>query len=169
MFGSELALEFYHDDIASKVKEFFQHDTAQSLAKHIKNSEEFEIQDSLIIPMREYSSILAEYDTENLAKIMYKLLDEVRPDLAKTMDILGEEAAIWFYKCVDAIRDRVVNPARYEEETDKALTIKVTCSCGKSWRIFKENIQDIKACPFCGASSENETDTSSETISEEEK
>lgn len=154
-FGAELALEFYHDDIAARVKDMFQQHTIESLAQLIKNSEEFKVPDSFVTSMREYEGVVRGYGTETLAKIIYELLGEVRPDLAKTLDVLGDEAAAWFLRCTEAIRDKILNPERYKEEIEKALTVMVTCdSCHRSFRIFREDAESMAMCPFCGAKGE---------------
>lgn len=171
MFGAELALEFYHDNLIVAVKELFKNTTAESLAQLIQNSEELSDTDSFVAAASEYRGILQEYDFENLAKIVFELLTEVRPDLTKTMDIIGEPAAMWFTMNVQALRDKIVSPERYMEEADKVLMVKVTCeSCEKTFRIYREDVPSMKMCPFCGSLAEAEPHAEEQPeMSEEEE
>jgi ssDNA-binding Zn-finger/Zn-ribbon topoisomerase 1 len=87
--------------------------------------------------------------------MLFEIICDVRPDIAKTLDLLGNEGVTWFLRCTEAIRDSIVNPERYNEEIEKSLTVQVTCDkCNKSFRIFREDVPEMKMCPFCGASGE---------------
>lgn len=150
MFGSELALEFYHDDIANAIKEFCQQFTPESLTQLIKSSGAPDMSSSFYGYLCEYRQLLSEYDVERLAKVFFELITEVRPDLGNVLVSQGNNAATWLYRCTEIIRDKVVNPERYAEELEKALMVKVTCdNCNKSFKIFKEDAELMQCCPFC--------------------
>ena len=145
MFGTELAVEFYHDGFVSLVGELFRHYDAKSLGQLINNSEPLAIPNSFIELANEYSSIIKEYDAEKLAKTIFELLCEVRPDLGATIAQADDDGAAWLLRCTMMVRDRIVNVEKYTEEVDKAQTVKITCdNCGKSLRIFRDNIKEIK-------------------------
>ena len=152
MFGAALALEFYQADILEITKEFCAPHTPESWKQLIHNTKPFIPPSSFFDAMAEYKSFIKDYTTERLAEKMLELIYEVRPDLSDIILSSPEEGTerAWFYRCIEMIRDRIVNPERYMEELEKAQMVKVTCeSCGKSWRIFKENAEEIKQCPFC--------------------
>lgn len=155
MFGSELALEFYHNEIVSIAEGFCQSFTIESLTQAIKDSKAPSVPDSFFEKVREHKSLLGEYDTERLTKIIFEIIDEVRPDLSKVLTSHSDNGATWLYRCIEMVRDRIVNPERYIEEMEKPLTVSVTCDhCHKSFRIFRADAELIKQCPFCGGGGE---------------
>lgn len=157
MFGTELALEFYHDSIADAMRDFCKYLTPQSLTQLIKNSEMPNIPSSFFQTMGEYRQLLEDYDAEALTKILFGLISEVRPDLSTTLNSFGDNGAVWLYRCIQVVRDKITNPTRYKEETEKSQLSQVTCdACGKSFKIFKEDADEIKQCPFCGAEGKKE-------------
>ena len=154
-FGAELAIEFYHDDIASAVKELLLQYNPASLTQLIKESKPLNIPSSFFELMSEYQAVIKGYDVEGLAKLLYNLISEVRPDLGEVMTQLGDGSAIWLYRCTTMIRDRIVSPEKFVEEIEKSQTVKIVCKeCNKSFRIFRDDTEEINQCPFCGAKGE---------------
>ena len=152
VFGAELSLEFHHDGIADIVEGLCKPLTTASLTKLIKESQPLPFPEAFFEMMDRYRAIIEEYSTEALTKVIFELIVEVRPDLSNTLIALGDGASLWLYRNVEMARDRVINPEKYLEELEKALMLKVTCeACQKSFRIFKEDAELMKMCPFCGA------------------
>lgn len=152
MFGAELTLEFHHDGIADVVNELCKPLTTVNLTKLIKESKPLPFPEAFFEMMDRYRAIIEEYNPEALTKIIFELILEVRPDLGNALIALGDNASLWLYRNCDMARDRIVNPEKYLEELEKAQMLKVTCeTCQKSFRIFKEDSELMKMCPFCGA------------------
>lgn len=151
-FGAELGLVFYEDDILQAMKGLCAPYTPEGWKQLIKNAEPLSAPKPFYDFISAYKSYVKDYSTEQLAEMMLELIDKIRPDLSKVVLSSTDDGAerAWFYQSIQMIKDRIANPERYMEELEKPLMMKVICdSCGKSWRIFKEDAEQMQRCPFC--------------------
>ena len=151
-FATELALEFYREDILVKIGKFFKPYSPEDVAKHIQESDPILPPDYLITWLRGFSAQLAHYSVEDMSVMLFDWIGEVRPDLGNVLVISGDAGALWLAGEAKLIRDATLGVVPETKEPEKKIEFtRASCEkCHKIWLVSKEEAEHITRCPFCG-------------------
>lgn len=156
---TELALEFYRDDIVTKIANFFRPYSANDILTHIQEANPINPPETLFGWLKDYRAQLQKYSISDMAERLLSWIGEARPDIASILIASGDEGAMWLVSEAKLIRDTALSiqaPAKDESELAKVKTerkqyTRATCEkCGKLWLVTKEEAEQITRCPFCG-------------------
>jgi len=153
-FATELALEFYREDILAKIGKFFKPYSPEDVATHIRENDPILPPESLITWLRGFSSQLSHYSVEDMSVMLFDWIGEVRPDLGNVLMISGDAGALWLAGEAKLIRDATLGVVPETKEPEKKIEFtRASCEkCHKTWLVSKEEADKITKCPFCGVS-----------------
>ena len=150
-YATELALEFYREDILAKIAKFFKPYSPEDIAARIQESNPILPPEYLITWLRGYVSQLARYSVEDMSVKLFDWIGEVRPDLGNVLMVSGDAGALWLAGEAKLIRDATLGMPEIKEPESKIEFTRATCEkCQKVWLVSKEEAEHIKRCPFCG-------------------
>lgn len=160
-FSVDWAIEHYHSAISEKMGSYLTSHTPDTWRKLINDVKPLVLPDEFYQFMSRYRSHVKSMTSEEHAELMLEFIIESRPDLADVILKSNEDSKerAWFFRCIEIIKDRLVNPERYMEAPIAQTAISgVKCdTCGKSFIITKEDVAELKNCPFCGVPSDKST------------
>lgn len=152
-FSVDWAIEHYHGAISEKIGSFLTGHTPETWRNLINEAKPFEVPEEFYQFMSKYQEHVKSMSPEEHAELFLEFIMESRPDLADVILKSGEQGKerAWFFRCIELIRDRMINPERYmEAPVAQTAMSSVKCdACGKSFIISKENSAELKNCPFC--------------------
>lgn len=151
-YATELALEFYREDILAKIGKFFKPYSPEDIAARIQESNPILPPDYLITWLRGFSAQLSHYSVEDMSVMLFDWIGEVRPDLGNVLVISGDAGALWLAGEAKLIRDATLGTMPETKEPEKKIEFtRATCEkCHKVWLVSKEEAEHITRCPFCG-------------------
>jgi len=151
-YATELALEFYREDILAKIGKFFKPYSPEDVATRIQETNPILPPDYLITWLRGFVSQLAHYSVEDMSVMLFDWIGEVRPDLGNVLIISGDAGALWLAGEAKLIRDATLGAMPETKEPEKKIEFtRASCEkCHKVWLVTKEEAEQITRCPFCG-------------------
>jgi len=151
-FATELALEFYREDILAKIAKFFKPYSSEDVATHIQERNPILPPEALITWLRGYVSQLSHYSVEDMGVMLFDWIGEVRPDLGNVLVTSGDAGALWLAGEAKLIRDATLGTMPETKEPERKIEFtRATCDkCHKVWLVSKEEAEHITRCPFCG-------------------
>jgi len=151
--ATELALEFYREDILAKISKFFKPYSPEDVATHIQERNPILPPESLITWLRGFSAQLSHYSVEDMSIMLLGWIGEVRSDLGNVLVVSGDAGALWLVGEAKLIRDATLGavPETINEPEKKIEFTRADCEkCHKVWLVSKEEAEHITRCPFCG-------------------
>ena len=153
-FGVETALVTYHEKICEGMSKFFAPHNPEQWKKLISSAEQMPLPAEFYEFLRTYKEMLKMYKMDRICEMLLDYIYTVRPDLANVV-IESKESGIerlWFYRNVELIYDRVMNPMKYMKPAEiPVLTSEVTCDkCNSVFTVTTATKDRLKCCPFCG-------------------
>ena len=177
-FGGRFAFEFFLQTIHGVIIEGLKRYLSTTQAEDITGM----IQECRFPPIARLDLSAVGDNLSHLEKIsllrLMKFIAEARPDLAEAIQDQGQAGADYMAKLREYLLDGVRQPAKDSEFIPEKDTAIAHCDkCDNKWPVSKEELLELKVCPFCGDGAADKKETppadegkaSSEAPEEEEE